>query len=108
MKSRVGFVSNSSSSSFCICKTLMTDEQIKKLQGFTRAWKDDDLQFLEPYLKETDICAEEREEVYLSDFYSFRETKMYITGNGEVSTDPAITKFLDSIGVDKDNYYLEM
>ena len=41
MKIRNGFVSNSSSSSFCIYKKLMTEEQIKEFRGLVNKQYDE-------------------------------------------------------------------
>ncbi len=51
MKVRTGFVSNSSSCSFCIAKTYMTNEQVKKFSEWLDEAKDEPL--YETYIGET-------------------------------------------------------
>jgi hypothetical protein len=52
MKIRNGFVSNSSSSSFCIAKCYMTNEQITK---FRKMLSDNSSEFYETYIVETNL-----------------------------------------------------
>ncbi len=53
MKIRTGFVSNSSSQSFCIAKCYMTDEQIKKFGLWLAEDKEEPL--YETYINESDF-----------------------------------------------------
>jgi hypothetical protein len=83
MKLRIGFVTNSSSSSFTIAKSDLTDEQIEKIKNYFEAAK----------------------EVGMNDFddlWDIDETNFNINGftcmnNGDM------LKFLRLIGVDRDN-----
>ncbi len=76
MKIRTGFVSNSSSQSFCIAKCYMTDEQIKKFGDWLCEDREEPL--YETYIGE-------------SDFYFQGEMSQHEGRVGE---------FLRSIGVD--------
>lgn len=83
MKLRIGFVTNSSSSSFTIARSDLTDEQIEKIKNYFEAAK----------------------EVGMNDFndwWDINETNFNINGftcmnNGDM------LKFLRLIGVDRDN-----
>ena len=83
MKLRIGFVTNSSSSSFTIAKSDLTDDQIEKIKNYFEAAK----------------------EVGINDFddlWDIYETNFNINGftcmnNGDM------LKFLRLIGVDRDN-----
>ena len=83
MKLRIGFVTNSSSSSFTIAKSDLTDEQIEKIKNYFEAAK----------------------KVGMNDFddlWDIDETNFNINGftcmnNGDM------LKFLLLIGVDRDN-----
>lgn len=83
MKLRIGFVTNSSSSSFTIAKSDLTDEQIEKIKNYFEAAK----------------------KVGMNDFddlWDIDETNFNINGftcmdNGDM------LKFLRLIGVDRDN-----
>ena len=83
MKLRTGFVTNSSSSSFIIAKSDLTDDQIEKIKNYFEAAK----------------------EVGMNDFddwWDINETNFNINGftcmdNGDM------LKFLRLIGVDRDN-----
>ena len=83
MKLRIGFVTNSSSSSFTIAKSDLTDEQIEKIKNYFEAAK----------------------KVGMNDFddlWDIDETNFNIDGftcmnNGDM------LKFLRLIGVDRDN-----
>lgn len=83
MKLRIGFVTNSSSSSFTIAKSDLTDEQIEKIKNYFEAAK----------------------KVGMNDFddlWDIDETNSNINGftcmnNGDM------LKFLRLIGVDRDN-----
>lgn len=83
MKLRIGFVTNSSSSSFIIAKSDLTDEQIEKIKNYFEAAK----------------------KVGMNDFddlWDIDETNFNINGftcmnNGDM------LKFLRLIGVDRDN-----
>ena len=83
MKLRIGFVTNSSSSSFTIAKSDLTDEQIEKIKNYFEAAK----------------------RVGMNDFddlWDIDETNFNINGftcmnNGDM------LKFLRLIGVDRDN-----
>lgn len=83
MKLRIGFVTNSSSSSFTIAKSDLTDDQIEKIKNYFEAAK----------------------EVGMNDFddwWDINETNFNINGftcmdNGDM------LKFLRLIGVDRDN-----
>lgn len=83
MKLRTGFVTNSSSSSFTIAKSNLTDEQIEKIKNYFEAAK----------------------KVGMNDFddlWDIDETNFNINGftcmnNGDM------LKFLRLIGVDRDN-----
>lgn len=83
MKLRIGFVTNSSSSSFTIAKSDLTDEQIEKIKNYFEAAK----------------------KVGMNDFddlWDINETNFNINGftcmnNGDM------LKFLRLIGVDRDN-----
>lgn len=83
MKLRIGFVTNSSSSSFTIAKSDLTDDQIEKIKNYFEAAK----------------------KVGMNDFddlWDIDETNFNINGftcmnNGDM------LKFLRLIGVDRDN-----
>ena len=83
MKLRIGFVTNSSSSSFTMAKSDLTDEQIEKIKNYFEAAK----------------------KVGMNDFddlWDIDETNFNINGftcmnNGDM------LKFLRLIGVDRDN-----
>ena len=83
MKLRIGFVTNSSSSSFIIAKSDLTDDQIEKIKNYFEVAK----------------------EVGMNDFddwWDINETNFNINGftcmdNGDM------LKFLRLIGVDRDN-----
>lgn len=83
MKLRTGFVTNSSSSSFTIARSDLTDKQIEKIKNYFEAAK----------------------EVGMNDFddwWDINETNFNISGftcmnNGDM------LKFLRLIGVDRDN-----
>lgn len=83
MKLRIGFVTNSSSSSFTIARSDLTDKQIEKIKNYFEAAK----------------------EVGMNDFddwWDINETNFNINGftcmdNGDM------LKFLRLIGVDRDN-----
>lgn len=83
MKLRIGFVTNSSSSSFTIAKSDLTDDQIEKIKNYFEVAK----------------------EVGMNDFddwWDINETNFNINGftcmdNGDM------LKFLRLIGVDRDN-----
>jgi len=86
MKIRVGFVSNSSTTAFCIGKNYMTEEQIKLFSEFLK-------KELEDY-DENDDYRYAVEERYV------REGEYYFLG--EVSQhDGEIFDFLDNLGVGK-------
>ena len=83
MKLRIGFVTNSSSSSFTIAKSDLTDDQIEKIKNYFEVAK----------------------EIGMNDFddgWDINETNFNINGftcmdNGDM------LKFLRLIGVDRDN-----
>ena len=79
MKYRQGFVSNSSSSSFVITKTLMTDDQIKKFRKFIQ-----------------DQEMDESNEGY----YNVEELKYYFIGDGDMHAEDDYIQFLKNIQVD--------
>lgn len=76
MKIRQGFVSNSSSSSFCVGKNYMTSEQIKQFQ---------------------DWLVEMKDELYESYIH---QGQYYFLGEISVHEFDKISDFLGSIGVD--------
>lgn len=83
MKLRIGFVTNSSSSSFTIAKSDLTDDQIEKIKNYFEA-------------------AREAGMNDLDDWWDINETNFNINGftymdNGDM------LKFLRLIGVDRDN-----
>ena len=78
MKIRKGFVSNSSSSSFVILKSALTEEQIKKVRAFQPATNSD----------------------YFD--YDFSVLKFVIYGNGGWHWDGEIANYFKEIGVPKD------
>lgn len=78
MKVRIGFVSNSSSSSFVLGKSYMTPEQIKKFSKFMKNYYDRN-----NYDDETSIG----------------ETEFYFQGTISHHND-TVRDFLDGIGVD--------
>lgn len=78
MKIRQGFVSNSSSSSFCIAKCYMAPEQVKKFSN---------------WLAEVRCSNEPLYETYI------HQTSLYFVGEKSVHEN-RITEFLKSIGVD--------
>ena len=75
MKIRIGFVSNSSSSSFCVAKCYMTPEQVQQF----REW-----------------LVEEENELYETYIH---EGEHYFFGEISVH-DEEVNKFLGAIGVD--------
>lgn len=87
MKLRIGFVTNSSSSSFTIAKSDLTDDQIEKIKNYFEVAK----------------------KIGMNDFddgWDINETNFNINGftymdNGDM------LKFLRLIGVDRDNIELE-
>ena len=83
MKLRIGFVTNSSSSSFTIAKSDLTDDQIEKIKNYFEA-------------------AREAGMNYFDDGWDINETNFNINGftymdNGDM------WKFLRLIGVDRNN-----
>lgn len=83
MKLRIGFVTNSSSSSFTIAKSDLTDDQIEKIKNYFEAAKEVGMNDLD-------------------DSWDINETNFNINGftcmdNGDM------LKFLRLIGVDRDN-----
>lgn len=83
MKLRIGFVTNSSSSSFTIAKSDLTDEQIEKIKNYFEAAK----------------------KVGMNDFddlWDIDETNFNINGFTYMNNGDML-KFLRLIGVDRDN-----
>ena len=77
MKTRQGFVSNSSSSSFIICKNngMLSEKQIQKIFDFVRDIKESDEYGASSYSISTNdsIIFVRNSEIYGEEFYNFLE-----------------------------------
>jgi hypothetical protein len=108
MKIRQGFVSNSSSSSFVLGKSYMTDEQIDKFSRFTsyiEDFADNNCSFDEIPEDLEEFFDEETR--FLDGRYP-QESQFYFFGDVDESITRQIVKYLQEIGVDKKYYIFDL
>ena len=96
MKTRVGFVSNSSSSSFIIARTYLTNEQLEKIINHMDYFDDG-----RPYSEEEDPYLDDEYCTHKCDGWYINVSDTYVKGN--VTMDNfSMQLFLQAIGVKDD------
>jgi len=104
MKIRNGFVSNSSSSSFCIYKELMTDKEIKEFQDLINKLnmsRSGDYPDGSPEMIYKNVVIDWDEKTWIS------ENKNYFFGEVGHAHDRIIFRFMEMNGFYADQYVLE-
>jgi hypothetical protein len=99
MKVRMGFVSNSSSSSFVICKVLMTEEQIRQFSEMVDKFDEEDEEFIKEFMGDEydgEPCDLE---------FGFDEYTNYFTGHGDSYYTGPLSEFLLKIGITDNKLY---
>ena len=98
MKTRLGFVSNSSSSSFVICRALLTDDQDRGLiEYFEKKMEERREGYRSDYEEEPEDCN-----IFFGESGNWNEHKNYIWADVCYLED--LWKKLEELGIDKDMY----